>query len=145
MYTVAEVASMCNVSTVAIYKKLKKVNGIERFITKENNKTLIMEEGLELIKSNLQFNKHLETNEKEEPEENINGKEDLKELITVLKEQLKVKDEQLNVKDKQLIAMQELLKNSQILLKDKTTEEVAITVENSNKKKHWWQKKNKVR
>lgn len=89
MYSVAEIANLCGVSTVAVYKKIKKLNNIEKFIVKEHNKTMIMEEGYELIKGSLQVNKQIITSEiavsSDENEKSDDIKQELNELISFLK------------------------------------------------------------
>lgn len=147
MYSVSEISEICGVSTVAIYKKLKKIEGIKRFIIKENNKTMVMEEGFELIKGSLQVSKPLIKSEiavsSMENVKSDDSKEELKELIKFLKEQLTVKDAQLTVKDEQIAerdrqieslhslieSANKLTENTQVLLKEEQAKSPKLLAE----------------
>lgn len=147
MYSVAEISKLCGLTTVAIYKKLKKIEGIEKFIVKENNRTMVMEEGFELIKSSIYVNKPSVTREiavsSMENEKSDGSKEELKELIKYLKEQLAVKDAQLTVKDEQIAerdkqiqslhklieSANKLTENTQVLLKEEQAKSPKLLAE----------------
>ena len=129
MYSVSEIAKLCKVSTVAVYKKIKKLENIDRFVVKDNNKIMILDEGYQLIKNSLQVNKpgsddevavSIEANKKNEE-----NKESLNNLIEFFKEQINVKDAQIAEKDSQIKSLHELIEksnklteNTQILFKE---------------------------
>ncbi len=56
MYDINQVAQLTGISKVSVYKKLKKLKGIEQYIVKEVDKTYVLEEGVRLIRDSLQVN-----------------------------------------------------------------------------------------
>lgn len=155
MYSVSEVAKITGVSNVAIYKKIKKLNGLDQYVVIKENKTYVLEGGLELIKQSLQVNNQFNTREMEpekeevavtETEENKQLNEVIElnnKLINSLIEQLKVKDAQMEAKDKQIseqneqiLSLHKLIENNQVLLKEeqKARNEINLITEESLKK-----------
>jgi hypothetical protein len=120
LYDINQVSELTGLSKVTIYKKIKKLKELEPFIVHKDDKTYILEDGLNLIKDQLTVNKKV--NSSAESEIAIEGiSMDLtinKELINLLTEQLKEKDIQLKEKDKQIAELHKLIENSQILLKE---------------------------
>jgi hypothetical protein len=120
MYDINKVAELTGVSKVTIYKKIKNIKELEPFIVNKDDKTYILDEGLELIKASLQVNKSVNyDNESEVAITDVST--DLtvnKGLINLLTEQLTEKDKQLAEKDRQIAELHKLIENSQILLKE---------------------------
>lgn len=120
MYDINKVAELTGVSKVTIYKKIKNIKELEPFIVNKDDKTYILDEGLELIKVSLQVNKSVNYDKKSEvaitdvsTDLTVN-----KGLINLLTEQLTEKDKQLAEKDRQIAELHKLIENSQILLKE---------------------------
>lgn len=120
MYDINKVAELTGVSKVTIYKKIKNIKELAPFIVNKDDKTYVLEEGLELIKASLQVNKNVNYDKKSEiaitdvsTDLTVN-----KELINLLTKQLTEKDNQLKEKDKQISELHNLIQNSQILLKE---------------------------
>lgn len=120
MYDINKVAELTGVSKVTIYKKIKNIKELEPFIVNKDDKTYILDEGLELIKASLQVNKSVNYDKKSEvaitdlsTDLTVN-----KGLINLLTKQLTEKDKQLAEKDRQIAELHKLIENSQILLKE---------------------------
>lgn len=120
MYDINEVAKLTGVSKVTVYKKIKNIKELEPFIVNKDDKTYILDEGLELIKASLQVNKSVNYERDSEVaitdismELTVN-----KGLINLLTEQLTEKDNQLKEKDRQIAELHKLIENSQVLLKE---------------------------
>jgi len=120
MYDINRVSELTGVSKVTIYKKIKKLKELEPFIVHKDDKTYILEDGLQLIKDDLTINKKVNLSaESEIAIEDISIDLTInKELINLLTEQLREKDIQLKEKDKQIAELHKLIENSQILLKE---------------------------
>lgn len=120
MYDINKVSELTGLSKVTIYKKIKKLKGLEPFIVRKDEKTYILEDGLKLIKGQLTVNKKVNSEiESEVAIEGISTELTInKGLINLLTEQLKEKDIQLKEKDKQIAELHKLIENSQILLKE---------------------------
>jgi len=120
MYDINKVSELTGVSKVTIYKKIKKMKDLEPFVVRKDDKTYILEDGINLIKSQLTVNKEVKSDVMEEVAI-ADSSMDLtvnKGLINLLTEQLKEKDNQLKEKDKQIAELHKLIENSQILLKE---------------------------
>ena len=124
MYDINKVAELTGLSKVTIYKKIKKVKELEPFIVRKDDKTYILEEGVDLIKGQLTVNNKVNSTVNSEGEDEVviqvipTELTINKELINLLTEQLKEKDIQLKEKDKQIAELHKLIENSQILLKE---------------------------
>lgn len=126
MYDVNEVASLLKISKVTVYKKLKKLRELEPFIVLKDDKTYVLEEGLEVIKRSLQVTKEFRETSDNEVASDYNTEELMvnNELVTVLVEQLREKDSQINAKDIQISELHKLIENNQILLKQQQDKEL---------------------
>ncbi len=91
MYDINKVSELTGVSKVTIYKKIKKIKELEPFIVKKDDKTYILEDGLRLIKDQLNINNKLnfESNIKSDIQDMSMELSINKELINLLTEQLK--------------------------------------------------------
>lgn len=109
LYTVEDLSVKFNVSKVTIYSKLK-LEHIRPLTLKEDGKTKVKEEALNLIKESL--------NIKDEVNEETSNTSFLNEsLINSLNSQIEFLREQLKVKDSQIERNDKLLENMQVLLK----------------------------
>ena len=135
MYDINQVAQLTGISKVSVYKKLKKLKGIEQYIVKELDKIYVLEEGVKLIKDSLQVNSKVKNDVCEECaisdgcEECAisDGCEDLtvnKRLINGLLKQLDEKDKQIQDLHQQIEELINLNKNNQVLLKQQQDKEV---------------------
>ena len=126
MYDINQVAQLTGISKVSVYKKLKKLKGIEQYIVKELDKTYVLEEGIKLIKDSLQVNSKVKNDVCEECAIS-GGYEDLtvnKQLINGLLKQLDEKDKQIQDLHKQINELINLNKNNQVLLKQQQDKEI---------------------
>lgn len=126
MYDVNEIASLLKISKVTVYKKLKKLRDLEPFIVLKDDKTYVLEEGLEVIKSSLQVTKEFRETCDNEVASDYNNEELMvnNELVNVLVDQLREKDSQINAKDVQISELHKLIENNQILLKQQQDKEL---------------------
>lgn len=130
MYDINQVAQLTGISKVSVYKKLKKLKGIEQYIVKEVDKTYVLEEGVRLIRDSLQVNSKVKNKVKNDVDEECaisDGYEDLtvnKQLINGLLKQLDEKDKQIQDLHKQIEELINLNKNNQILLKQQQDKEI---------------------
>ena len=125
MYDINQVAQLTGISKVSVYKKLKKLKGIEQYIVKEVDKTYVLEEGVRLIRDSLQVNSKVK-NDVDEECAISDGYEDLtvnKQLINGLLKQLDEKDKQIQDLHKQIEELINLNKNNQVLLKQQQDKE----------------------
>lgn len=148
MYDVNELASLLKVSKVTVYKKLKKLKELEPFIVLKDDKTYVLEDGLEILKRSLQGTKEVKETFYNDVASDCNTEELIvnNELVNVLIDQLKEKDAQ-------ILNLHKLIENNQILLKqqqdkelkqlqlehhfqdvDKKLVELRVKMENNNKK-----------
>ena len=114
MYDINQVAQLTGISKVSVYKKLKKLKGIEQYIVKEVDKTYVLEEGVRLIRDSLQVNSKVK-NDIDEECAISDGYEDLtvnKQLINGLLKQLDEKDKQIQDLHKQIEELINLNKNN---------------------------------
>ena len=129
MYDINQVAQLTGISKVSVYKKLKKLKGIEQYIVKEVDKTYVLEEGVRLIRDSLQVNSKVKNKVKNDVDEECaisDGYEDLtvnKQLINGLLKQLDEKDKQIQDLHKQIEELINLNKNNQVLLKQQQDKE----------------------
>ena len=126
MYDINQVAQLTGISKVSVYKKLKKLKGIEQYIVKEVDKTYVLEEGVMLIRDSLQVNSKVK-NDIDEECAISDGYEDLtvnKQLINGLLKQLDEKDKQIQDLHKQIEELINLNKNNQVLLKQQQDKEI---------------------
>ncbi|MDU2285442.1 hypothetical protein [Clostridium sp.] len=126
MYDINQVAQLTGISKVSVYKKLKKLKGIEQYIVKEVDKTYVLEEGVRLIRDSLQVNSKVK-NDIDEECAISDGYEDLtvnKQLINGLLKQLDEKDKQIQDLHKQIEELINLNKNNQVLLKQQQDKEI---------------------
>lgn len=126
MYDINQVAQLTGISKVSVYKKLKKLKGIEQYIVKEVDKTYVLEEGVRLIRDSLQVNSKVKNDLYEECAIS-DGYEDLtinKQLINGLLKQLDEKDKQIQDLHKQIEELINLNKNNQVLLKQQQDKEI---------------------
>lgn len=126
MYDINQVAQLTGISKVSVYKKLKKLKGIEQYIVKEVDKTYVLEEGVRLIRDSLQVNSKVK-NDIDEECAISDGYKDLtvnKQLINGLLKQLDEKDKQIQDLHKQIEELINLNKNNQILLKQQQDKEI---------------------
>ncbi|WWU66651.1 hypothetical protein QJR26_18075 (plasmid) [Clostridium baratii] len=123
MYNVEEVAKRVGVSKVTVYKKIKNLKELEKFIVNKEDRVYILDEGVKILKESINKNKHNPNKINVEDEVSIDL-ESNKELINILKDQLKEKDVQLKEKDKQLNELINLNKNNQVLLKQQQDKEL---------------------
>ena len=109
MLRVIEVANKLGVSKVTIYKKIKKLDGLQPYIVKKQKITYIKEEGVQIIKNDLVKFKGIETKNilNEKWDEEINHLRDYKNF---LENQKSVKQNQLNNKEKQIKKLKYLIK-----------------------------------
>ena len=130
MYDINQVAQLTGISKVSVYKKLKKLKGIEQYIVKEVDKTYVLEEGVRLIRDSLQVNSKVKNKVKNDVDEECaisDGYEDLtvnKQLINGLLKQLDEKDKQIQDLHKQIEELINLNKNNQVLLKQQQDKEI---------------------
>ena len=122
MYNVEEVSKMIGVSRVTIYKKIKKLQELEKYIVNKEDRVYILEAGIKILKDNI--NKNKKKDKIENKEISIDLQESNKELINILKEQLKEKDIQIKEKDKHISELINLNKNNQVLLKQQQDKEI---------------------
>lgn len=126
MYDINQVAQLTGISKVSVYKKLKKLKGIEQYIVKELDKIYVLEEGVKLIKDSLQVNSKVKNDVCVECAIS-DGCEDLtvnKRLINGLLKQLDEKDKQIQDLHQQIEELINLNKNNQVLLKQQQDKEV---------------------
>ncbi|WP_338631869.1 hypothetical protein [Clostridium baratii] len=123
MYNVEEVAKRVGVSKVTVYKKIKNLKELEKFIVNKEDRVYILDEGVKILKESIDKNKHNPNKINVEDEVSVDL-ESNKELINMLKDQLKEKDIQLKEKDKQLNELINLNKNNQVLLKQQQDKEL---------------------
>ena len=126
MYDINQVAQLTGISKVSVYKKLKKLKGIEQYIVKEVDKTYVLEEGVRLIRDSLQVNSKVK-NDIDEECAISDGYEDLtvnKQLINGLLKQLDEKDKQIQDLHKQIEELINLNKNNQVLLKQQQDKQI---------------------
>lgn len=130
MYTTRETAEKLNVSEKTIYRWIEgKKYDIDMYITREDNRILLSEEGLEKILNTRQtFGRH-QVDKKNYQEELI---EELKKNLEVTRKQLESTNQQLETSQQQLSNMQVLLKNEQ-----EKTKQLLLEVE---KPKSFWAK-----
>lgn len=133
MRTVLEVSKELNITTQAVYKKIKQtmVNELEPFIIRDNKGNIqITDDGVELIRNSLPMQKNID-----EPTPNDLLIDNLLKEIEFLKMQIETKDNQLNEKDNRLKQKDDfienqadksdkLMENMQILLKQ--SQEIAL-------------------
>lgn len=127
LYTVAEVSEQLGVSKQTIYTKLNTFKkDLKPYIRIQNNTRYIESEGIEIIKNSIQANQFNSSNLKyDESEDELEELrvlkneyfQDLKQQIEYLKVELEKRDRQLESKDKQIISLNDLVRNSQVLLK----------------------------
>lgn len=121
MYDVNNVSSLLGVSTVTVYKKIKKLDELKKFIVIKDGKTYVLKEGVDVLRGKIASKPNVFKEEIKEKEiENV--KED--QFINMLKEQLKEKDQQIKEKDNQINELIGLNKNSQILIKQQQDKEM---------------------
>ena len=126
MYDINQVAQLTGISKVSVYKKLKKLKGIEQYIVKEVDKTYVLEEGVRLIRDSLQVISKVK-NDIDGECAISDGYEDLtvnKQLINGLLKQLDEKDKQIQDLHKQIEELINLNKNNQVLLKQQQDKEI---------------------
>lgn len=123
MYNVEEVAKRVGVSKVTVYKKIKNLKKLEKFIVNKEDRVYILDEGIKILKESINKNKHSPNKINVEDEVSVEL-DSSKELINILKDQLKEKDIQLKEKDKQLNELINLNKNNQVLLKQQQDKEL---------------------
>lgn len=126
MYDVNEVAKLIGISKVTVYKKLKKLKGLEPYIVVKDDKTYVLEDGIEVIKLSLQVNKEVNSEVEDEVASEVISTELIvnNQFINLLTEQLIEKDNQLREKDKQIAELIGLNKNNQVLLKQQQDKEI---------------------
>lgn len=119
MYDVNELASLLKVSKVTVYKKLKKLKELEPFIVLKDDKTYVLEDGLEILKRSLQGTKEVKETFYNEVASDCNTEELMvnNELVNVLIDQLKEKDAQ-------ILNLHRLIENNQILLRQQQDKEL---------------------
>ena len=123
MYNVEEVAKRVGVSKVTIYKKIKRLKELEKFLVNKEDRVYILDEGIKILKESINKNKY--NSSKSNVEYEVSADLDVNnELINMLKDQLKEKDIQIKEKDKQLNELINLNKNNQILLKQQQEKEL---------------------
>lgn len=123
MYNVEEVAKRVGVSKVTIYKKIKNLKELEKFLVNKEDRIYILDEGIKILKDSINKNKH--NSNKVNVEDEVSADLDCSnELINMLKDQLKEKDIQIKEKDKQLNELINLNKNNQVLLKQQQDKEL---------------------
>ncbi|WWU66792.1 hypothetical protein QJR26_18685 (plasmid) [Clostridium baratii] len=121
MYNVEEVAKRVGVSKVTVYKKIKNLKELEKFLVNKEDRVYILDEGVKILKESINKNNLKKINVEDEVSVDL---ESNKELINMLKDQLKEKDIQLKEKDKQLNELINLNKNNQVLLKQHQDKEL---------------------
>jgi len=107
MKKVSEIAEELNVSTTAVYNKIKKnKEELEEHIGKKNNAKALDEEGFEIL-----ANKFQTSSESSNQTSNEDLVEILQEQITSLKEDKKYLQEQINLKDQQIMELNRRLED----------------------------------
>lgn len=119
MYNVEEVSNIIGVSKVTIYKKIKSLKELQKYIVNNEDRIYILKDGIKILKENLEKN-----NNKHIKNEIAIDLDDNKELINMLKDQIKEKDMQIKDKDNQINELINLNKNNQILLKQQQDKEI---------------------
>ena len=107
MLRVIEVAKKLGVSKVTIYKKIKKIDKLNKHITKRQNITYIKDEGIEIIKNNL---KKFQENQIDLEKIKDNQIKSLEEYKIFLKNQIEIKKVQLDMKSQQISNIKNLVK-----------------------------------
>ncbi|MGM0380184.1 MAG: hypothetical protein ACQEQE_10595 [Bacillota bacterium] len=107
MLRVIEVAKKLGVSKVTIYKKIKKIDKLKKHITKRQNITYIKEEGIEIIKENLEKFKDDKVDLKKIKDNQIKSLEEYK---IFLQNQIEIKKVQLDMKNQQISNIKNLVK-----------------------------------
>lgn len=117
LYTVEDLSIKFNVSKVTIYSKLKHDN-IKPYVLKEEGKTKVKEEALNLIKEALKLKDDTEDNSSTEDGSAATILNLSESLITSLNSQIDFLQSQIVEKDKQLERSDEIMKNMQVLFKN---------------------------
>lgn len=107
MLRVIEVAKKLGVSKVTIYKKIKKIDKLNKHITKRQNITYIKEEGIEIIKNNLEKFQNNNDDLKKIKDNQIKSLEKYK---IFLQNQIEIKKVQLDMKNQQISNIKSLVK-----------------------------------
>jgi len=107
MLRVIEVAKKLGVSKVTIYKKIKKIDKLKNHIAKRQNITYIKEEGIEIIKENLEKFKDDKVDLKKIKDNQIKSLEEYK---IFLQNQIEIKKVQLDMKKQQISNIKNLVK-----------------------------------
>lgn len=133
-YTVAEVAKMTNLSKVSVYNKLK-LKELKPFISKNKGVVCISEEGLKLIKEDLNgFTDQvgIDTEEPSEMDENGDFK-DIKDFKDDYLNYLKIENERLwaeiEEKNAQIAKLSQLVENGQVLLREQPKQSIQLLQE----------------
>lgn len=122
MYDVNEVSKLIGLSKVTIYKKIKKLSELKEYVVIKDDKTYILEDGLNILKNSIYVNNKIK-DEIASDDESYYIRTN-KEFIKVLTDQLKEKDIQLREKDIQIQELINLNKNNQILLKQNNDRDI---------------------
>ena len=125
LYTVSEISELIGLSRVTLYKKIKSLE-MSTHISKKQNVTYIDEEGLNLIKDNLQGLSNEEEHNASDDYIAIDSEDSSlnKDMFNLLKTQLMEKDKQLSEANERLKQAHKLIENNQVLLKDKPKQEM---------------------
>jgi len=148
MHDIKEASEVLNISGTAVYKWIQRKE-LKKFVFKQNGKTYIKPEGIDIIKGlkenieNIQKTRNKKENSNSEKQDNTKDIENFNNLILNFTEQLKVKDkqieaqgEQLKSKDEQINNLIRLNENAQVLIKEQQNK--VLLLEEKNNKKAWW-------
>lgn len=139
-YTIAEVAEKVRISKSAVYKKIK-TNELKPYVSKKKGVTFISEHGLKLIQSGINdfVNecKEVEPEPKEtaqnkdfEPKnKGVENEENTPKYLKHLENEVDRLWAELQEKNKQISKLSQLVENGQVLLREKTQQDIQFLEE----------------
>ena len=156
LYKILEVSKQLKVSKQTIYKKLNKNDDLKQYVTTKNNIQYFDEKGLEFLDSLISKQVTVTpVNQEQETKETSNENNCHSEVSTSynrlqddyiehLKKQLEEKDKQLLEKDRLMDKIisehTELVRNSQILLREKEEKILMLESKEQKKKQNFWKR-----
>lgn len=126
-YDVEEISNKLNISKVTVYNKFK-LKSVKPYVIQKQGKSMVDEEGLNLIKESLKLKNDIKSKEMEEEWESEVSL-DRDELINLNKELINVLIEQIKEKDRQIVELHKLIENNQVLLKQQQSSEGELLLE----------------